>query len=91
VLEVVPCMNHEEVRHLRHHMHFRNTDRHRTCRRKGGDAEVTSTYTRYEGDDETKETDAKGSKVISFHLLWAYCLGRKSTWPDISKCISRPL
>ncbi len=67
-------MNHEEVRHVRHRIHFRNTDRHRTCTRKGGDAEVTNTYTRYEGDEESKETNAKGSKVISFHLLWAYCL-----------------
>jgi hypothetical protein len=70
-------MNHEEVRHLRQHMHFRNTDRHRTCIRKEGDAEVTNTYTRHEGDDESKETYAKGSKVISFHLLWPYCLSHK--------------
>ncbi len=67
-------MNHEEVRHVRHRIHFRNTDRHRTCTRKGGDAEVTNTYMRYEGDEESKETNAKGAKVISFHLLWEHCL-----------------
>jgi hypothetical protein len=32
VLEVVPCMNHEEIRHLRQHMHSRNIDRHRRVR-----------------------------------------------------------
>jgi len=53
-------MNHEEVRHLRQYMHFRNTDRHRTCTRKDADAEVTNTYTRYEGDEESKEMYAKG-------------------------------
>ncbi len=58
-------MNLEEVRHVRHRIHFRNTDKHRTCTRKGGDAEVTNTYMRYEGDEESKETNAKGSKVFS--------------------------
>ncbi len=38
VLEVLQCMDHEELRHLSEHIHFRNTDR--TCTRKEGDAEV---------------------------------------------------
>jgi hypothetical protein len=40
VLEVLQSMDHEELRHLSEHMHFRNTDGDRTCTRKEGDAEV---------------------------------------------------
>ncbi len=59
-------MNHEEVRHLCQHIHFRNTDTHRTCTRKEGDAEVTNTYTRYEGDDESKERTRKDQRSFLF-------------------------
>jgi hypothetical protein len=74
VLEVLQSMDHEQLRHLSEHMHFRNTDGDRTCTRKEGGAEVRNRYTRYEGDEEKKETHAKESKVISFRLLWAYFL-----------------
>jgi hypothetical protein len=70
VLEVMQCMDHEELSHLSEHMHFRNTDGDRTCTRKGGDAEVRNRCTRYEGDEERKETQANESKVLSFPLLW---------------------
>jgi hypothetical protein len=74
VLEVLQCMDHEELSHVSEHMHFRNTDGDRTCTRKEVDAEVRNRYTRYEGDEKRKETHAKESKVISFRLLWAYFL-----------------
>jgi hypothetical protein len=76
VLEILQCMDQEELSHLSEHMHFRNTDGDRTCTRKEGDAEVRNGYTRYEGDEERKETHAEESKVIYFRLLWAYFL-----WP----------
>jgi len=71
VLEVVQCMDHEELSHLSQYMHFRNSDGDRTCTRKEGDAEVRKWYTNYDGDEERQETHAKESKVISFHLPWA--------------------
>jgi len=40
VLQVLQCMDHEELSHLSEHMYFRNTDADRTCTRKEGDAEV---------------------------------------------------
>ena len=74
VLEVLQSMDHEQLRHLSEHMHFRNTYGDRTCTRKEGGAEVRNRYTRYEGDEERKEMHVKESKVISFRLLWAYFL-----------------